>query len=75
MFPFDPPETKGFLMLSGGSKGNIGEKRLNVGTIELIKDKPLPSQCFPLIPLKTSENKRFSDIFRGIKREHWEEKC
>ena len=28
-------------------------------------------QCSLLIPLKTSENQRFSDIFRGIKREHW----
>ena len=27
-----------------------------------------------LIPLKISENPRFSDVFRGIKREHWEEK-
>ena len=24
----------------------------------------------PLIPLKTSENPWFSDVFRGIKREH-----
>ena len=29
---------------------------------------------FPLIPLKTSENLWFSDVFMGIKREHWEEK-
>ena len=29
---------------------------------------------FPLIPLKTTENLWFSDVFRGIKREHWEEK-
>ena len=27
-----------------------------------------------LIPLKTSENLWFSNVFRGIKREHWEEK-
>ena len=27
------------------------------------------SQCSRLIPLKTSENLWFSDIFRGIKRE------
>ena len=29
---------------------------------------------FPLIPLKKSENQRFSDVFRGIRREHWEVK-
>ena len=29
-------------------------------------------QCFLLIPLKT-ENQRFSDVFMGINREHWEE--
>ena len=28
----------------------------------------------PLIPLKTSENFWFSDVSRGIKREHWKEK-
>ena len=27
----------------------------------------------PLIPLKTPENPWFSDVFRGIKREHWED--
>ena len=27
------------------------------------------SQCYLLIPLKTSENQRFSGIFKGIKRE------
>ena len=30
--------------------------------------------CSLLIPLKTSENQKFSDVFRGIKRENWEEK-
>ena len=29
---------------------------------------------FPLDPPEISENLWFSDIFRGIKREHWEEK-
>ena len=29
---------------------------------------------FPFDPLKISENQRFSDVFRGIKREHWEVK-
>ena len=31
MFPFDPPEKvfKGFRMFSGGSKRNIGKKRVN----------------------------------------------
>ena len=33
-----------------------------------------PSQFSLLILLKTSENQRFSDAFREIKREHWEEK-
>ena len=28
----------------------------------------------PFDPLKTSENQRFSDVFRGTKTEHWEEK-
>ena len=28
---------------------------------------------FPFDPPKTSENLWFSDVFRGIKREHWEE--
>ena len=29
VFSFDPPKnTKGFLMFSGGSKGNIGKKRV-----------------------------------------------
>ena len=28
---------------------------------------------FPLISLKTSENKSFSDVFRGIKKENREE--
>ena len=32
------------------------------------------SQCSLLIPLTTSENLRFSGVFRRIKREHWEEK-
>ena len=27
-----------------------------------------------MIPLKTSENLLFSDVFRGIKRERWEGK-
>ena len=26
-----------------------------------------------LFSLKTSENQRFSDVFSGFKREHWEE--
>ena len=31
MFPFDPTEkTKGFVMFSGGSKENIGKKRVKV---------------------------------------------
>ena len=34
----------------------------------------LSSQFSLLIPLKTSENLWFSDVFRGIKMEHWEEK-
>ena len=25
-------------------------------------------------PLKTSDNQRFSDVFRGVKKEHWKEK-
>ena len=29
MFPFSPQKTKGFLMFSGGSKGNIGKKWVN----------------------------------------------
>ena len=29
---------------------------------------------FFLIPLKSSENLLFSNVFREIKREHWEEK-
>ena len=37
-------------------------------------DSPFPSQCSLLIPLKTSENLWFSDVSRGIKRKHWEEK-
>ena len=32
------------------------------------------SHCFLLIPRKTSEHLWFSQAFRGIKREHWEEK-
>ena len=32
------------------------------------------SQQFLSILLKTSENQPFSDVFMGIKREHWEEK-
>ena len=28
----------------------------------------------PFDPLKTSESLWFSDVFKGIKREHWEEK-
>ena len=35
---------------------------------------PYSCQCFLLIPLKTSEKLWFSDVFRGIKREHWHEK-
>ena len=34
MFPFDPPwkhqKTFGFLMFSGGSKGNIGKKKVKI---------------------------------------------
>ena len=41
---------------------------------EYYKTKPFSCQCSLLIPLKTSENQKFSDVFRGIKREHWEEK-
>ena len=33
-----------------------------------------PNKCSLLTPLKTSENQRFFDVFRGIKREYWEEK-
>ena len=29
---------------------------------------------FPFDPLKTSEFQRFSDVFRGIKKEHWKKK-
>ena len=36
--------------------------------------KPFSSQCSLLISLKISENQKFSDVFRGIKKEHWEEK-
>ena len=35
---------------------------------------PFSSQCSFLIPLKRSGNQRFSDVFRGIKRNHWEKK-
>ena len=37
-------------------------------------NQPFSSQCSLLTPLKTSENLWFSDVFRGIKREHWEGK-
>ena len=40
----------------------------------LLSVLPFPSQCSLLIPLKTSENFWFSDVSRGIKREHWKEK-
>ena len=36
--------------------------------------KTCSSQCSLLIPLETSENQSFSDVFKGIKREHWEVK-
>ena len=42
----------------------------------LTRDPPnqlISLQCSLLIPLKTSENLWFSDVFRGIKSEHWEE--
>ena len=29
---------------------------------------------FPMFPFDPPENPWFSDVFRGIKREHWEEK-
>ena len=35
---------------------------------------PFLSQCSILIPMKTSENRRFSDVFTWNKRKHWEEK-
>ena len=40
----------------------------------LITPKTFSFQCSLLIPLETSENQKFSDVFRGIKREHWEGK-
>ena len=40
----------GFLMFSGGSKGNIGKKRV----------KQINSDLFPL---ETADNLRFSDVF------------
>ena len=76
MFPFDPPENirkpKVFMMFSGGSKRNIGKKRVK-GTLENMFLKiffifnPFHATDFFLYPLKTSENLRFSDIFRGYR--------
>ena len=40
-FPFDPPEnrkSKGSLIFSGGSKGNIGKKTVNCLSENLIVD-------------------------------------
>ena len=58
MFPFDPPE-------------NI-RKSLVCLCFQRGQKLTLFSHCFLLIPLKTSEKQRFS--FKGIKKEHREEK-
>ena len=40
------------------------------GVISNFRFQPFPFQCSLSIPLKTSENQRFRDVFRGVKREH-----
>ena len=57
-------KASGFLMFSGDIDRDHKDKM----------DLPFSSQCSLLTPLKTLENLWFSDVFRGIKREHWEEK-
>ena len=76
MFPFEPPENtrkpKVFMMFSGGSKRNIGKKRVK-GTLENMFLKiffifnPFHATDFFLYPLKTSENLWFSNVFRGYR--------
>ena len=53
-------------------------KRMQLITsLPILLQLELLTLSFPIIPLislKTPENPWFSDVFRGIKREHWEGK-
>ena len=63
------------MMFSSGSKRNIAKKRVTANAPTMLPlDNPSLANALILYPLKTPENRNFSDVFRGIKREHWEEK-
>ena len=55
--PWKHQKTFRFLMFSVGSRGNIGKKWVN----------PISANALFLYPLKTSENLRFSDVFKGYR--------
>ena len=62
--------TKNFRVPVFANFWQIKENIFKVGPNLLIHFFPM----FPFDPpLKTSENQSFSDVFRGIKRENWEE--